>query len=702
MGLIKSIRNRTSLVVSVIAIGLLLFLLGGDLLSLRGLFGDNRNSIGEIRGKNIAIEEFQRILEQNVQQYRLNYQRNPEATIMVVLREQAWQECILRNAYPDEYEALGLAVSEAEMVDMVQGDHIRKDLQQSFLDQETGRFDKQKLQEYLQNIPNLPLERQQLWYDYERRLVSVRLHEKYKNLLLKSTYFTQADAKSVNQERNKRLQVRYLYVPHDNLPDDFTATDKEAKAYLKKHANDYQRPRSRAITYVSFPILASAEDTAYVQQEIQETFEAIQGTVLDTDSIFAESSSDGANPYRSYTPDNLPKALADQVEKLTVGKVTTPHLEGDRYVFYKISAIESGENEYMRASHLLIKADVEDVAQKAKARKKITRLLRKARNGYSFEALAREHGSDGTASSGGDLGWFTRGRMVPAFEKVAFNAKKRGLISKVVETSFGFHLIKVTQLPSKSTYKVSTIEKIIIARDESRDEAYQQAIVFQSNCRDTASFAKQANKLGIPVEKDETVLPNAARIGTLDARQVVQWLYSRATEDDVSDIFELEKNFVIAAMLDTQEEGTSNYEKIAPALKKRVINEKKSKPVIDKIEGQKGTLDELVTLFPNGTAYVYNMSGLKLQDKYLRNVGNDPKAIGAVFALQEVGDRSTAIATDNGVFLFELVSINEATTEQIDEINKELQSESEGKLYQNLSKAVEKLGDIKDERYKFF
>ncbi|TLN01845.1 peptidylprolyl isomerase, partial [bacterium] len=65
------------------------------------------------------------------------------------------------------------------------------------------------------------------------------------------------------------------------------------------------------------------------------------------------------------------------------------------------------------------------------------------KKGASFEELARKNSADASAAKGGDLGWFSKGTMVPEFDKVAFGLKD-GELSNVVKTPYGFHIIKVT------------------------------------------------------------------------------------------------------------------------------------------------------------------------------------------------------------------------------------------------------------------
>jgi parvulin-like peptidyl-prolyl isomerase len=86
----------------------------------------------------------------------------------------------------------------------------------------------------------------------------------------------------------------------------------------------------------------------------------------------------------------------------------------------------------VKASHILVKT-------KSEAEK----ILDELKKGASFSKLAQQHSECPSKKKGGDLGWFGRGRMVPEFEKAAFSLKK-GELSDIVKTQFGYHIIKVT------------------------------------------------------------------------------------------------------------------------------------------------------------------------------------------------------------------------------------------------------------------
>ena len=125
--------------------------------------------------------------------------------------------------------------------------------------------------------------------------------------------------------------------------------------------------------------------------------------------------------------------------------------------FYDKNPDKFAQGESVRASHILIKAaESADEATKQKARAQIDDVLKQAKGGADFAKLAQQHSQDGSAAQGGDLGFFTRGRMVPPFEQAAF-ALQPGQISDVVTTQFGYHIIKLVEKRPPSTMPMEQV-----------------------------------------------------------------------------------------------------------------------------------------------------------------------------------------------------------------------------------------------------
>jgi peptidyl-prolyl cis-trans isomerase C len=147
------------------------------------------------------------------------------------------------------------------------------------------------------------------------------------------------------------------------------------------------------------------------------------------------------NDLRDYTRRDL--IISNYVEKTIMPKVTVS--EEDARKFYEQNADKFTRPESVRASHILIGADAKATADEKKAaREKADKLRKELSGGADFATLAKANSTCPSSQQGGDLGTFGKGQMVPAFEQAAF-AMKPGDISDVVETQFGYHIIKLTE-----------------------------------------------------------------------------------------------------------------------------------------------------------------------------------------------------------------------------------------------------------------
>ena len=181
----------------------------------------------------------------------------------------------------------------------------------------------------------------------------------------------------------------------------------------------------------------------------------------------------------------LEKFRADQRQDLAINKMlsdalkdkvtATPEQIND---FYKKNPERFKQGERVRASHILVAVpQTADAATKAKARAKAEGLLKKIKAGEDFAALAKQNSEDpGSAIQGGDLGYFQPGQMVGPFNDVAFKLAP-GTVSDLVETQFGFHIIKVAEKQEART----------VPLDEVRPQL-TQFIENQNRQRETQAF----------------------------------------------------------------------------------------------------------------------------------------------------------------------------------------------------------------------
>lgn len=182
------------------------------------------------------------------------------------------------------------------------------------------------------------------------------------------------------------------------------------------------------------------------------------------------------------------------------------------------SAYNERKSEYLkpetrRASHILVRLDKSaDDAARAEARKKIEAAKKRIDDGEDFATVAKDASEDSTADKGGDLGFFPRGAMVPAFDEAAFSLAK-GEVSGIIETQFGFHIIKLNEIKEE---KVTPLKEVYddlaetIRKERAREEAYKLSTDLDNALGMESSLAAAAATVNLPVREIGPVSSDAA------------------------------------------------------------------------------------------------------------------------------------------------------------------------------------------------
>jgi len=166
---------------------------------------------------------------------------------------------------------------------------------------------------------------------------------------------------------------------------------------------------------------------------------------------------------RGTTPEKLAAEFREQLAAMKlVETVVTPTVAvGDQQLdeFYKKNPERFQQPEAVRTSHILIRVpEKAEAAARRAARAEADRVRAAAFKGEDFAALAKQHSQDqGSAVNGGDLGFVVRGQTVPAFEEAAFSIKP-GQVSQVVETTFGYHVLKVGEHRAARTVPLDEVK----------------------------------------------------------------------------------------------------------------------------------------------------------------------------------------------------------------------------------------------------
>lgn len=711
MALIGTLRTKmTKFVVGFVALAMGAFIVGSDLFGSgpRSIFGGNQNNVGEIAGTGISRDEFQNAVQERENNYALSFNRQPGERERPTLQSQAWELLILKYAIRSQIEKAGVKVTTDEIWDMVQGKNLDPTVKQSFTDS-SGNFDRNRVIQFINNFNSPPPTNQQMyaqwaeskyrWDMFKKDLGLGRERIKYENLLIKTNYVTTAEAERDYHNQNDVAEVKLLFVPFFALSDSAVkVSDSDLKTHYDKYKEKYKAKFTRSLNYVTFPVIASAEDSAKIKSEAEKIASDFK-TVAD-DSLFAATNTEGQNPYKKFTLATLPNTLTKN--KLVTGNVVGPFLSEGNYKIMKVVKAGTDTTYTAKASHILIRWDDETPAKKKIAKEKAQKILKEIKAGANFAAKAREFGTDGTASRGGDLGYFTSGQMVKPFQAAVFNAKKIGLLSDAVETQFGYHIIDVTALKDNSSFTIASIELKVVPSDDTHNAAFLKAQNFAAGLSGVAAFKEKAGKENLNVLEAKDLNTNDQRVGNLgETRKIVTWLFRDGSEGKVSEVFDLDNDYIVAVMTGETEEGYRSLDQVKEEITPAVRNILKGKKIVEKLSAEKGTLDEMAKAF--GTdAQLNTSSDLKLNSNTLPSAGLDPTAVGKVFSLEN-GKRCTPFAGENGVIVLELQ--NKTIALEVGDYamyKNELLKNLNNKAGLNIAEAIKDGSGIKDKRYKFY
>ncbi|MGM9507876.1 peptidylprolyl isomerase [Larkinella sp. GY13] len=702
MALINKIREKSGVAVGVIAVSLILFIVGGDLLGPGSLFGGQDQTVGEIAGQKISYPEFNAKVDEARAAYEQQTGRPATEQDQVQLRDQAWNQFILDIAYQKEYDALGLSVTPEELVDMVQGNYISPAIRQTFTDPKTGSFDKNTVINYLKSLKTLPAEQQQAWANFEKNLSADRTRTKYENLLRLSSFVTTAEAQKEYQAQNTRANAKFLLVPYYSVPDTTVKiTDAQLQEYLDKHKDEYKSINSRTIQYVTFPVAPSKEDSTALYDQIKALARGL--ATATNDSSYARMNSDIQAPLY-MTLGEMPEQLKATVGTFAPGGVYGPYKEGNTYFIYKYGGVKKDTNFTVRASHILIRAAGSDSA-KAAARITAEGILRQIQGGASFEALAQANSADGSSQQGGDLGYFkNNNQMVKPFQDAIFGFNGTGLIPRLVETEFGYHIIKVTEPKTNTLYRISTIGKTITPSQATRDEVYRKAEQFATESQTKEAFDENVKKdKTLVVATAERIPENSTSVNALgNARELVRWAFNDDTDvNDVSSAVEVDDQYVVAVLTGETSEDEVKIDNFRPELTAKVRNQVKAEQIIAKLNSASGTLESIAQKYGAG-ALVEEVPDLNLANGFLKSAGVDPVAVGKIFGLKN-GKRSKPFAGDAGVLIVETTSVTPAPTVADYTVYKtQLQQNASSRTGFMINEAIRENAKVKDRRAKFY
>lgn len=348
-------------------------------------------------------------------------------------------------------------------------------------------------------------------------------------------------------------------------------------------------------------------------------------------------------------------------------------------------------------------------ADEEETKKRIQEIKDDILAGEDFAEMAKDYSEDkASAVNGGDLGWFKKGMMVPAFEEAAFSLKP-GEISDPVKTQFGWHLIKVTDRKTEGgseEVKTSHILLKVTPSEETLTQIKGASDDFAEKVNNN-DFSKTAGESNLPVQETGWFTPGANIRGVGKNSQVDEFAFNNDV-GKVSDVFETAKGFYIFQIKAKRPAGLATLDEVKATIKQILSKDKTDSLAYEKaqlIYSQIKTGKSLkVAAEQNNATYVepaeFTVSSPPLEIK------TAPEFIGKAFSLTSSGQISSPARTNLGAFIIQLVSRSVPNDSLFaaakDSISYVVLQKKQGQVYQDWFSQIRKQADIQDYRSSYY
>jgi len=661
MAILGQIRSKSIFLIIVIGLALFAFVISGV---FDGKGYQAQQPVGVINGEEVLIEDFRG----QVDFLERNY--NQQGMIAV---NNVWNQRLRSEILRQQFEISGIQSGKDHLQNILKNNPTFNSDPQ-FLN-EAGMFDIDKFKTLIIELKTTNPEAYEQWKSQEKIFESQSNEQIYLNLVNAGVNYTQADGKFEYTLQNDNVDIEYIQIPYSSVEDSLISySESDLKKYINNNEDEFKVNSSRDIEYVIFEEKPSFEDEKAVKNRLskflKESKEFNQVSKLEeiTPSLTtAKNIKEFINEYSESSFDSiylpkgsLPADHANLLFNLNIDQTYGPYLDGE---YFKISRmLDKKIGGSVRASHILVaykgskNANPNVSRSKNEAKKEANNILRKIRKSpKSFTELAFEFSDGPSKSRGGDLGFVQDGNMVKPFNDFIFS--KRIGSTGVVETDFGFHVIKV--VAKDDLVLLASITEKNVPSDATSDKVFNSATKLEMSLSKDEDLNTLSNKENYTVKTVNgiQILDNDFP-GLKDQRRIVQWLFTEST--NVSDFkrFDLPKGgYLIAQVTKIVDEGLSNVQDVSYKVLPMVLKSKKADFIISKNDNSL-SLEEIAEI--NGTE-VRKALALNQKNATITGSGLEPLVIGASFGTN-INETSDFIIGENGIYKLKVIKRKDTNT----------------------------------------
>ena len=667
MAALGKIRSKGGILVTAIGLALFAFLAEAAFRSCNEIKSESRQQIGEILGEKISVQDYQKLIDEYQSAIKFTMQRdNLTEDELNQVKDQVWQQLVNNRVLEADAKKVGLTVTEQELSNVLNDGTNPMLAQTPFVNQQTGRFDINALQQFLDGYnkakaSNSPqLEQMQTIYDYwlfvEKNLRTQLLGQKYQALLASCVLSNKAEAKMAFKDNNEESDIQLASLAYSTIKDaDVKVTDEDLKAKYEELKPAFrQNTETRDIKFVDYQIKASASDRNAIVKDMNELQKQL-ATATDPSLVISKSGSMipylglpvSSKAYQQY-PD-----IASKIDSLAVGTtgVTENKQDNTLNIIRVMSKAQLPDSVQFRQIQVAANTPEEAHAKADSIQKALA-------GGADFVAIAKRYGQTG------EKVWFT-GQQYEAAPSMSEDNRtyieallngEVNAIQNVALTQGNIILQVVDKKAMKTKTTAAIIKKLIDFSKATRSDAYNKFSEFVAKSTTAADLEKNASKYGYHVQSLNDVSTSEHYVaGVHGTRDALKWLFD-AKQGDVSPLYECGDNdhLMVIVLSAIHPKGYRSWDdpQVKEILKREVIKDKKAEKLMAKLKG----VNSIAAAQAKG-AKVSTVSQITFAaPAFVQATGSaEPALSGAVAATAAGKFSKNPVKGNAGVYVFQVV-----------------------------------------------
>ncbi|MCS7052712.1 MAG: peptidylprolyl isomerase [Ignavibacterium sp.] len=650
--------------------------------------------VAKVNGREITFQEFQNALDRQIENYKQQNKQDPTDEQIEQFREQVWESLINQALIEELIEKFNLVVSDQEVKDVILGENPPDFLKQNFIDS-LGNFNRQLYEQALFDPQN-----KQALIQAEEFVRQSRLTQKLQSILLASINVGEDEVRRRYIDQFTNIEADYILFDVNSIPDtEIKITDQDLKNYYEKNLNLYKQPPQRKLKFVLFPNVASIDDTISVIKNLENVLRKAKEDTSDFKGlveIYSELpySRDTLN-VQSFNSESL-----ELIKKAKPGDLIGPVATPQGYTIFKYFGTVTTDQQFVRASHILINQFGSDQKNLEEANKIYERLIK----GEDFAKLVAQYSADpGSAKNGGDLNYFSKGMMVKEFEEACFKGKINE-IQKPIKSSFGYHIIKVTD-KTNNKYIVERIVNQVKQSATTRDKIFNSANDF-SYLANKNGFEKEAKMMNYEIKETPLFSEESISVPAIGPnKRLVKWSFENSV-GTVSQPFKVPMGYVVVKIVEATKERFTPFDEVKEAMKPAVIREKKfeklEKTAKDVFKKLNGNITNISSIRPD---LVVNNTGSFTPNGFIPNLGRDYLFINRALE-SEVGKLIEPFKGMRGWYIMVVKSRSPFDKDnyltQSRSLREQILNEKKSRFFNELLTRLKDEAEIVDNRHLFF